>query len=173
MHPHVKGKMWCRARFADRVDEFECILCLKMLYQPVTTPCGHTFCRDCFLRAGDHSNKCPMCRTVRPHSALSIAPESSIPFPPLTKPLPLLPKQRPTQDQFLKDNFAMLRAKASGTLYCIYLLFRSAGQTPGMASLGFDDDDGTRTPHVQLNLCHDLLGSESEPLLCLAGAACG
>ncbi|KAL3138492.1 hypothetical protein ABBQ32_006282 [Trebouxia sp. C0010 RCD-2024] len=53
-----------RARVADRVDEFECILCLKMLYQPVTTPCGHTFCRDCFLRAGDHSNKCPMCRTV-------------------------------------------------------------------------------------------------------------
>lgn len=53
-----------RPRVAERVDEFECILCLKLLYQPVTTPCGHTFCRDCFLRAGDHSNKCPMCRTV-------------------------------------------------------------------------------------------------------------
>jgi hypothetical protein len=30
----------------------------------VTTPCGHTFCRACFARTTDHSNKCPMCRTV-------------------------------------------------------------------------------------------------------------
>jgi len=59
-----------RPRVAERVDEFECILCLKLLYQPVTTPCGHTFCRDCFLRAGDHSNKCPMCRTVSSHLIL-------------------------------------------------------------------------------------------------------
>ena len=59
-----------RPRVAERVDEFECILCLKLLYQPVTTPCGHTFCRDCFLRAGDHSNKCPMCRTVSSHYVL-------------------------------------------------------------------------------------------------------
>jgi hypothetical protein len=27
-------------------------------------PVGHTFCRTCFVRATDHSNKCPMCRTV-------------------------------------------------------------------------------------------------------------
>lgn len=60
----AEGNPHKRPRVAERVDEFECILCLKLLYQPVTTPCGHTFCRDCFLRAGDHSNKCPMCRTV-------------------------------------------------------------------------------------------------------------
>lgn len=60
-----------RPRVAERVDEFECILCLKLLYQPVTTPCGHTFCRDCFLRAGDHSNKCPMCRTVSSYFTLN------------------------------------------------------------------------------------------------------
>ncbi len=64
------AKLMHRPRVAERVDEFECILCLKLLYQPVTTPCGHTFCRDCFLRAGDHSNKCPMCRTVSSHFIL-------------------------------------------------------------------------------------------------------
>eukprot|EP00798_Chlamydomonas_sp_ICE-L_P013533 gene13533-19403_t len=52
-------------RVASRdVDDFECILCLKLLYEPGTTSCGHTFCRGCFARVMDHSNRCPMCRTV-------------------------------------------------------------------------------------------------------------
>lgn len=38
---------------------------MKLLYEPVTTPCGHTFCKACFGRAMDHGAKCPMCRTVR------------------------------------------------------------------------------------------------------------
>ena len=52
------------ARTVDRCDDTECILCMKLLFEPVTTPCGHTFCRACFARTTDHSNKCPMCRTV-------------------------------------------------------------------------------------------------------------
>ena len=74
----------------QRTDDFECTLCLKLLYEPVTTPCGHSFCRSCLLQAMDHGeckilsypcgmirelylpdtlyqtagNRCPMCRTV-------------------------------------------------------------------------------------------------------------
>ncbi|KAM0937820.1 putative transcription factor C2H2 family [Dioscorea sansibarensis] len=48
----------------QRTDDFECTLCLKLLYEPVTTPCGHSFCRTCLLQSMDHGNKCPMCRTV-------------------------------------------------------------------------------------------------------------
>eukprot|EP00249_Psilotum_nudum_P019303 c27187_g1_i1 orf=247-1761(+) len=48
----------------QRTDDFECTLCLKLLYNPVTTPCGHSFCRQCLLQAMDHGNKCPMCRTI-------------------------------------------------------------------------------------------------------------
>lgn len=48
----------------SQIDELECSLCLKLLYIPVTTPCGHTFCRACLVRALDHSNKCPVCRVV-------------------------------------------------------------------------------------------------------------
>ena len=33
-----------------------------MFYEPVTTPCGHVFCRDCLRRWLDHNCKCPMCR---------------------------------------------------------------------------------------------------------------
>ncbi len=54
----------CRRLQDTRTDDFECTLCLKLLCEPVTTPCGHTFCKACFARAADHSNKCPMCRTV-------------------------------------------------------------------------------------------------------------
>ncbi|XP_058070130.1 uncharacterized protein LOC131219142 isoform X2 [Magnolia sinica] len=48
----------------QRTDDFECTLCLKLLYEPVTTPCGHSFCRSCLFQSMDHGNKCPMCRTV-------------------------------------------------------------------------------------------------------------
>lgn len=58
------GARRCRRRVEGGDDELECILCLKLLYEPVTTPCGHTFCKPCFARSADHGNKCPMCRTV-------------------------------------------------------------------------------------------------------------
>ncbi|XP_077224075.1 zinc finger (C3HC4-type RING finger) family protein [Tasmannia lanceolata] len=51
-------------RKLERTDDFECILCLKLLYEPITTPCGHSFCRSCLFQSMDHGNKCPMCRTV-------------------------------------------------------------------------------------------------------------
>lgn len=45
-------------------EDFECVLCLKVFYDPVTTPCGHTFCRSCLFRAMDHGTQCPLCRGV-------------------------------------------------------------------------------------------------------------
>ncbi|VVA36208.1 PREDICTED: LON peptidase N-terminal domain and [Prunus dulcis] len=51
-------------RKAERSDDFDCTLCLKLLYEPVTTPCGHSFCRSCLFQAMDRGNKCPLCRTV-------------------------------------------------------------------------------------------------------------
>ncbi|KAL7616403.1 hypothetical protein Lser_V15G00529 [Lactuca serriola] len=47
-----------------RTDDFDCTLCLKLLYEPITTPCGHTFCRSCLFQSMDRGNKCPLCRTV-------------------------------------------------------------------------------------------------------------
>jgi len=49
------------------LDDAECSLCLKLLWEPVTTPCGHTFCKPCFARAMDHSNRCPFCRCTLLH----------------------------------------------------------------------------------------------------------
>lgn len=37
----------------ERSDDFDCTLCLKLLYDPVTTPCGHSFCRSCLFQSMD------------------------------------------------------------------------------------------------------------------------
>lgn len=51
---------------SDLIDTLECQLCYMLLYEPLTTPCGHTFCRVCFARSLDHSSNCPLCRASMP-----------------------------------------------------------------------------------------------------------
>ncbi|KAL2434911.1 LON peptidase N-terminal domain and RING finger protein C14F5.10c [Exophiala dermatitidis] len=55
--------------------ELECQVCYQMMLDPVTTSCGHTFCRKCFGRAMDHSSYCPTCRRRLPRlpATLSMA----------------------------------------------------------------------------------------------------
>ena len=43
-------------------DDVECKLCFEILIQPVTTKCGHVFCKRCLLRTLDHNSVCPICR---------------------------------------------------------------------------------------------------------------
>jgi len=62
--PPVPCTARLRANKQEGLQDAECTLCLKLLYEPVTTPCGHTFCSPCLARSYDHANKCPMCRTV-------------------------------------------------------------------------------------------------------------
>lgn len=42
--------------------EMDCQVCYALLLDPITTICGHTFCRNCVARVLDHSNLCPICR---------------------------------------------------------------------------------------------------------------
>ncbi|KAL1861971.1 hypothetical protein Plec18170_000795 [Paecilomyces lecythidis] len=43
-------------------NELDCQVCYSLILDPLTTPCGHTFCRKCLARILDHSNLCPICR---------------------------------------------------------------------------------------------------------------
>ncbi|XP_066496240.1 LON peptidase N-terminal domain and RING finger protein 3-like [Tiliqua scincoides] len=43
-------------------SDLECSLCMRLFYEPVTTPCGHTFCLKCLERCLDHNPKCPLCK---------------------------------------------------------------------------------------------------------------
>ncbi|OBZ86254.1 LON peptidase N-terminal domain and RING finger protein 1 [Choanephora cucurbitarum] len=40
----------------------ECPICCTRFNNPTTTPCGHTFCRNCLMRSLDHQRSCPFCR---------------------------------------------------------------------------------------------------------------
>lgn len=44
--------------------EMDCAICHSLLYQPWTTPCGHTFCLHCITRSLMISCLCPSCRTA-------------------------------------------------------------------------------------------------------------
>ncbi|KAM3864958.1 LON peptidase N-terminal domain and RING finger protein 1 [Diretmus argenteus] len=43
-------------------NDLECSLCMRLFYEPVTTPCGHTFCKSCLERCLDHTPQCPLCK---------------------------------------------------------------------------------------------------------------
>lgn len=62
--PGRGGSFKLKRKALERTDDADCILCSKLLFRPVTTPCGHSYCLACFQRSQDHSSRCPMCRTV-------------------------------------------------------------------------------------------------------------
>ena len=46
--------------------ELDCQVCYALMLDPLTTTCGHTFCRKCVARVLDHSTMCPVCRRDLP-----------------------------------------------------------------------------------------------------------
>lgn len=34
----------------------------RLFFEPVTTPCGHSFCKNCLERCLDHTPYCPLCK---------------------------------------------------------------------------------------------------------------
>lgn len=53
---HIKDKI---------KPEMQCLVCYALYLDPVTTVCGHTFCRKCLERVLDHSQMCPVCRKIQ------------------------------------------------------------------------------------------------------------
>ncbi|CAG8446735.1 17655_t:CDS:1 [Funneliformis caledonium] len=44
------------------VTELDCQICCSLFIDPITTPCGHSFCKSCLTRSLDHNSACPLCR---------------------------------------------------------------------------------------------------------------
>lgn len=47
-------------------SEFECTICMKLLLDPVTVPCGHTFCKACLEKSLGYRGVCAICRSPIP-----------------------------------------------------------------------------------------------------------
>jgi Lon protease-like protein len=48
-------------------EDYECMLCLRLLFEPTTLKCGHSFCRTCCKSMFQQNHaKCPTCRKVLP-----------------------------------------------------------------------------------------------------------
>uniref|UniRef100_A0A8C4SZ95 Tripartite motif-containing protein 16-like n=1 Tax=Erpetoichthys calabaricus TaxID=27687 RepID=A0A8C4SZ95_ERPCA len=63
--------MMAEAPLCGLQDEFTCSVCLDILTDPITIPCGHNFCLKCLTNYWDQSQvcSCPQCRenfTTRP-----------------------------------------------------------------------------------------------------------
>ncbi|KAF9009062.1 hypothetical protein BDQ17DRAFT_97828 [Cyathus striatus] len=64
-HPHSNDQILARFE-KDLLSELTCEICFVIFYQPITTPCQHTFCAKCLHRSLDHSSNCPICRQQLP-----------------------------------------------------------------------------------------------------------
>ncbi|XP_077094513.1 E3 SUMO-protein ligase RanBP2-like isoform X2 [Siphateles boraxobius] len=65
------------ARISVDQNEFLCLVCLDLLKDPVTIPCGHSYCKICITGCWDQEDQkrvysCPQCRqTFSPRPALA------------------------------------------------------------------------------------------------------
>lgn len=60
-YEELDSDMLDRVKEATKV-ELDCQVCYALMLDPLTTACGHTFCRKCVARVQDHSTLCPICR---------------------------------------------------------------------------------------------------------------
>ena len=58
---------------------FECRICWSLLNDPVSAPCGHSWCRDCLVRSIEKSEFCPLCRCKLPSMGYVVCrPKSTV-----------------------------------------------------------------------------------------------
>ncbi|KAK7939901.1 hypothetical protein WMY93_003227 [Mugilogobius chulae] len=69
--PNVKGtsadstEMWSTSESSSE-ETLLCSICLEVFSEPVSTPCGHNFCKRCISEAWDTAGlcTCPLCKEV-------------------------------------------------------------------------------------------------------------
>uniref|UniRef100_A0A8C6NSC9 RING-type domain-containing protein n=1 Tax=Nothobranchius furzeri TaxID=105023 RepID=A0A8C6NSC9_NOTFU len=61
------------------LDPFLCSICLDVFTDPVSTPCGHNFCKTCITTHwdGERFYKCPLCKEILPRDLSSESTPSS------------------------------------------------------------------------------------------------
>ncbi|XP_059188445.1 uncharacterized protein LOC131971150 [Centropristis striata] len=62
----VKSRLAKRETMASALysEDLTCPICLTIFTDPVTLPCGHSFCRGCITDVLSSQHQCPQCRTA-------------------------------------------------------------------------------------------------------------
>ncbi|XDV33784.1 hypothetical protein PO909_004062 [Leuciscus waleckii] len=60
---------WMSSSSGPLTEELQCSICLDVFTDPVTTPCGHNFCKTCLNKCWDNSQtcNCPYCKETFKH----------------------------------------------------------------------------------------------------------
>ena len=90
--------------------ELDCHVCYSLMLDPITTPCGHTFCRQCLARILDHASLCAICRRDLPE------PSSLVHHPSNKYLVDLLSSLCPDQVIARKEAVALEECSAPGGL---------------------------------------------------------
>uniref|UniRef100_A0A8C6SCS6 Uncharacterized protein n=1 Tax=Neogobius melanostomus TaxID=47308 RepID=A0A8C6SCS6_9GOBI len=89
-------------------EELTCPVCLSIFTEPLTLPCGHSFCRGCITSVPEA--KCPQCRApCPPASELQLLPTSLI-LKSLAQRARERPQQRPgtSVERILKSSYFLI-----------------------------------------------------------------
>ena len=68
------SKQYAASDFDAGSCDFDCALCLRLFYEPLSFSCGHSFCRSCIRQALKLKQSCPVCRAP----VLSSAADASV-----------------------------------------------------------------------------------------------
>eukprot|EP00798_Chlamydomonas_sp_ICE-L_P032317 gene32317-16888_t len=73
------------AEVKHKLEDYQCAVCLSLIYDPVVAPCGHDACHSCMLKWRSYQNKrlgvfsmmrteftCPVCRDPLPPGELRV-----------------------------------------------------------------------------------------------------
>ncbi|XP_051729654.1 E3 ubiquitin-protein ligase TRIM21-like isoform X1 [Ctenopharyngodon idella] len=60
----IEEPPWMSSSSGPLTEELQCSICLDVFTDPVTTPCGHNFCKTCLNKHWDNSQtcNCPYCK---------------------------------------------------------------------------------------------------------------
>ncbi|KAI1888613.1 hypothetical protein AGOR_G00186960 [Albula goreensis] len=75
-HQLVTGMASCSGVLSE--EQFQCSICLEVFSCPVSTPCGHSFCKACINGHWEHRDvcQCPLCKEtflIRPQLSVNRA----------------------------------------------------------------------------------------------------
>ena len=48
--------------YCDGASEFDCIVCMELMIEPIKLNCGHNYCKQCFQRFAMQRAECPYCK---------------------------------------------------------------------------------------------------------------